>query len=228
MISCPAPKVQKARFSYVYSILTHGLEWVEVDIQSVARDIVARMTGAVFLGSAASRNEEWLNISIQYPIDTFQTAFQLRMFPNFMHPLLARLLPSRYRLQDHRRRAECIIKSLMTEHQKKVEAGVETEETLLGWMIDNAVGNEGDLEEMKCRQLVLTLASIHTTALALSHAFYDLCAHPEYVEPLREEIESVSKVFQGADFVHHGLQRLEKMDSFLVESQRFHPPVLSK
>lgn len=218
----------KARPGCVYSILTHGLEWVEVDIQSVTRSIVARMTGAVFLGSAASRNEEWLNISIQYPMDTFQTAFQLRMFPKFMHPLLARLLPSRYRLQDHRRRAGRIIQALMTEHKRKVKAGIQTEETLLGWMVDNAVGTEGDLEEMKSRQLVLTLASIHTTALALSHAFYDLCAHPEYVEPLREEIERVSKEFQGDDFVHHGLHRLEKMDSFLVESQRFHPPVLSK
>jgi cytochrome P450 len=141
------------------------------------------MTGAVFLGSATSQNKEWLDISIQYPIDTFQTAFQLRMFPNFIHPLLARLLPSRYRLQSHRRRAGRIIELLMKEHQKKVEFGVKTEETLLGWMVDNAIGSEGDLKEMKSRQLVLTLAFIHTTALALSHAFYDLCAHPEYVEP---------------------------------------------
>ncbi|KAF2728639.1 cytochrome P450 monooxygenase [Polyplosphaeria fusca] len=210
-----------------YSLMPRSKEWVEVDIQSVARSIVARMTGAVFLGAATARNEEWLNISIQYPMDTFQTAFQLRMFPNFLHPLLARLLPSRYRLQGHRRRAGRIIQELITEHQRKVEAGEKTEDTLLEWMLDNAVGTEGSLEEMKSRQLVLTLASIHTTALALSHAFYDLCAHPEYVEPLREEIESVTKEFpSNEDFVNHGLQRLEKMDSFLVESQRLHPPVM--
>jgi ent-kaurene oxidase len=204
------------------------LDWTEVDIQEVARSIVARMTGAVFLGAAAAENEEWLRISIQYPVDTFQTSFTLRMFPNFMHPLLARLLPSRYRLKDHRRRAGRIIESLILEHQQKRAAGVEPEDTLLGWMVDNAQGEEGNLEEMKSRQLVLTLASIHTTALTISHAFYDLCAHPEYVEPLREEIERVSREFPGDEFVHNGLPQLEKMDSFLVESQRFHPIVMSK
>lgn len=186
------------------------------------------MTGAVFLGSSTSRNEDWLSLSIQYPIDTFQTAFQLRMFPKFTHPLLARLLPSRYRLKRSRQKAKSIITSLIAEYQEKSQAGFETEDTLLAWMLDNATGAEAEPTEMTSRQLVLTLASIHTTALALSHAFYDLCAHPEYVDSLREEIEEVTRKYQGADFIKHGLQRLVKLESFLVESQRFHPPVLSK
>jgi hypothetical protein len=107
-IWCRAPRVKKVDISYVYSILRHELDWVEVDIQSVARGIVARM-----IGPTAYRNEEWLSLSIQYPLDTFQTAFSLRIFPRSGHTLLARLLPSRYRLQVHRRRAERIMKSLM-------------------------------------------------------------------------------------------------------------------
>ncbi|KAF2012099.1 cytochrome P450 [Aaosphaeria arxii CBS 175.79] len=209
-----------------YDSLPQEKGWVEVDVQAVMRRFVARMTGAVFLGSRTSRNEEWLNLSIQYPLDTFQTAFSLRMFPQFTHPVLARLMPSRYRLQRHRRKATKIVTALMNEHRARAEAGEKSEETILDWMVDNATGAEATPAEMTSRQLILTLASIHTTALALSHALYDLCAHPEVVEPLREEIKEVTSRFEGDDFVTRGLPCLEKLDSFLVESQRFHPPVL--
>lgn len=201
---------------------------MDIDIQAVTRDFVARMTTAVFLGSKAARNKDWLNISIQYPMDIFSIAFLLRMVPTWAHPVVARLLPWRYRVKNNRRKARTMIQSLMETREKNLQAGLEVEHTILGWMTDNAKNTEADYAEMTSRQLVLTLGSIHTTALALSHALYDLCAHPEYVEPLREEIEKVSKQYPGDDFVKFGLHRLEKLDSFLVESQRFHPPVLSK
>lgn len=186
------------------------------------------MTTAVFLGAETARNKDWLKLSIQYPMDIFSIAFLLRMVPAWAHPVVARLLPWGYRVKSHRSKARVMIQSLMEKRQKDLQAGSEVEHTILGWMTDNAKNNEADYVEMTSRQLVLTLGSIHTTALALSHALYDLCAHPEYVEPLREEIERVSKQYTGNDFVKYGLQRLEKLDSFLVESQRFHPPVLSK
>jgi cytochrome P450 len=186
------------------------------------------MTTAVFLGSETARNKDWLKLSIQYPMDIFSIAFLLRMVPTWTHPVIARLLPWGYRVKSHRSKARVMIQSLMERRQKDLQAGSDVEHTILGWMTDNAKNSEADYAEMTSRQLVLTLGSIHTTALALSHALYDLCAHPEYVQPLREEIERVSKQYTADDFVKYGLHRLEKLDSFLVESQRFHPPVLSK
>ena len=161
-------------------------------------------------------------------MDTFQTAFTLRMFPSFMHPILALLLPSRNRLQKHLKEAEEIIEPLIKRHQLKDKTEREEIGTLLDWMLDNAIGTEAEPAEMTSRQLILTLASIHTTALAIAHVLFDLCAHPEYLEPLRQEIGEVSSAHKGVDFLHQGLPKLEKLDSFLAESQRFHPPVLSK
>ncbi|KAF2688532.1 putative cytochrome P450 monooxygenase [Lentithecium fluviatile CBS 122367] len=201
-------------------------DWTVVDIQAIARTVVARMTGAVFLGYPACRTEEWLRTSVQYPLDTFQTAFTMRMFPTFTHPLLALLLPSRYRVRKHMRKAREIIEPLIAEHQAKDKDGANEIDTLLAWMVDHASGTEADPAEMSSRQLILTLASIHTTAMALSHALFDLCAHPDHINPLREEIDEVAKAHNGVDFLHQGLPRLEKLDSFLAESQRFHPPVL--
>lgn len=85
-------------------------------------------------------------------------------------------------------------------------------------------GSRGDEEQAACDDAGFRP---HHRACA-HHAVYDLSAHPEYVEPLCEDIKRVSKEFHDDDFVYHGLHRLEKMGSFLVGSQRFHSPVPSK
>lgn len=57
----------------------------------------------------------------------------------------------------------------------------------------------------------------------LTYAVYDLCLHPEYVQPLREEIEGpkyieFSKTAKG----------LPLLDSFIKESVRLTPTEASK
>lgn len=55
-------------------------------------------------------------------------------------------------------------------------------------MINEADEREGKPEKLAHRELVITLASIHTSTMAAVHTFYDIRAHPNYVQPLREEV----------------------------------------
>lgn len=65
------------------------------------------------------------------------------------------------------------------------------------------------------------------------HALYDLACRPEYVEPLREEINEVLQE-DGYDVNGDGslklkktsMSKLRKLDSFIKESQRLSPPGL--
>ena len=50
---------------------------------------------------------------------------------------------------------------------------------------------------------------------------YDLCAHPEYIEPLRQE---VSEQLEKRD----SMGRMPLLDSFLKESCRLNPSDSSK
>ncbi|KAF2198556.1 cytochrome P450 monooxygenase [Delitschia confertaspora ATCC 74209] len=206
--------------------------WIEVNIQSIVQTMVSRMSGAAFLGYPACRNQEWLKLSVKFSIDIFRTSFTLRMFPRFMHPLLAIVIPSRYRIRQHIREAEKIIAPLILEHREKQTLGAVAKSsspedvTLLTWMLDNATGTEADPTEMANRQLILTLASIHTTSLAVTHTLYDLCAHPEYFDPLREEIRNVFKDLDEKDLLRDCIPQLQKLESFIMESQRFNPPIL--
>ena len=57
------------------------------------------------------------------------------------------------------------------------------------------------------------------------HCLYDLCTHPEYIQPLREEIEAVLAEGNGK-FIKKSITKLWKLDSFIKESQRLSPPGL--
>ena len=81
----------------------------------------------------------------------------------------------------------------------------------------------------------LGFAAIHTTSQATFHAILDMAARPQYIQPLREEID---RVLQEDGYEHDNdghtklkkssMPKLRKLDSFLKESQRFSPPGLSK
>ena len=55
--------------------------------------------------------------------------------------------------------------------------------------------------------------------MAAVHVLYDLCAMPQYVEPLREEAR-LALTENGGLWNMETIQKLHRLDSFLKESQR--------
>ncbi|KAI9148468.1 Cytochrome P450 monooxygenase ATR4 [Paramyrothecium foliicola] len=205
-------------------------EWTEVDIQHAVRMLVARMSAKVFLGSPACRDPEWLSLSLNFSIDVFFSCFTLRIFPPWMHFFIKPFIPARWRVQRQMNGAIKFFRAYMLKRAEDTATrNGSGEEPLYDWMVDHATEDEGSLEQMAARQCILTLASIHTTSMTVSNALFDLIANPEWVPVLREEINNVIKVYgrPGKNLdVKSWLQHLEKMDSFIVESQRLHPAIL--
>ncbi|KAI0860251.1 cytochrome P450 [Xylaria cubensis] len=222
--------VAKAELDYVWGIeVPSPKDWQEWDVQSAIRMLVSRMSASVFVGHPACRNEKWLNLSFDYSIDIMVTSFLMRLFPVWSHPIVARLLPSRRRVAKNLRLAREIIEPLVEKHTEVVRrraAGesVDEEDTILNWMKDNGTKEEVVIDKLATRQLVISFASIHTTTAAITNIIFDLCTHPEWIPVLREEIEGVVKELGSIDSTQIGtkqwLQRLEKLDSFINESQR--------
>jgi cytochrome P450 len=55
---------------------------------------------------------------------------------------------------------------------------------------------------------------------AVTQPLLDLAANPEYLEPLREEVDEVTK---REGWTKSALDQMHKLDSFVKESQRLHP-----
>lgn len=205
-------------------------EWTEVDIQHSMRMLVSRMSAKVFVGEPTCRDPTWLNLTLNFSMDLFLAGFALRMFPPWMHFLVKPLVPARWRVQRQIDIGTKVVREFVSKREEMAKKdGLEAEGTLFEWMVDHAVGNEGSLEEMSARQCILTLASIHTTATTVANALFDIIAHPRWISVLRDEIEDTLKNYGelGQNMpVKSWLQHLEKMDSFILESQRLHPPIL--
>jgi cytochrome P450 len=60
---------------------------------------------------------------------------------------------------------------------------------------------------------------------AITHALFDLASNPEYLKPLREEVEEVTT---REGWTKAGVDQMHKVDSFVKESQRLHPVAIRK
>lgn len=60
---------------------------------------------------------------------------------------------------------------------------------------------------------------------ASTQALFDLASNPEYLKPLREEVEEVT---EREGWTKAGLDQMYKLDSFVKESQRLHPVGIRK
>ncbi|KAH7304696.1 putative cytochrome P450 [Stachybotrys elegans] len=200
-------------------------DWTSVQIYDIVLHIVARLSARVFLGPELCRNREWLDTSIHYTENLFETVIFLRALPTFVHPFVAHMLPSYWRMKANFTTAKRLITPMVLERRSNEAnfASYEKPKDMLQWMMDGAQNDyEKDTATLSHLQLLLSLASIHTTTMACAHSIYDLCAHPEFFEPLREEISSV---LSSSDINQkQTLQKLVKVDSLIKESQRVNPP----
>jgi cytochrome P450 len=154
----------------------------------------------------------------------------MRLLPTWMHPIASYLLPSNWRGWGYIEQAKKLLipeihrrmqlwDSRSEENSKSVD---NTENNLLSWMMECAEGIERSPAHLAHLEIVVSLASIHTSQMNAVHVLYDLAAHPEYVPALREEILSVANSNGGWNKTSYS--QLRRLDSFLKESQRFNPP----
>lgn len=204
-------------------------QWVSVDMHATLARLVSRLSSRIFGGTELSRNEEWLTTSIQYPQVAFVTAFGLRIVPAILRPVFALLLPHYWRTQYHIASAKRIVGDIV---RRRRAAEAEQREAydkpndLIQWMMDAADEKEATPHKLGHLLLFVSNASVFTTSMLISHCIYDLCANPQYIEPLREEIIAV--LSEGGNFHKTMLHKMRKLDSCLKESQRLSPPFLSK
>lgn len=250
ILACLEPKVNLVTdvSARIKTRSNPSAEWREVNIHDVLERIVSEMTTRIFLGEAFTTDENWIKLCCEYPRNMFGTGMLLRLFPSPLKYLVTQMIPSQFsikkQMRDARKVLVPVIEKIKKEGKlasklksdakpgKQAQPGNDDQSvsTLLEWMVTNATSDaEADPKKLASRQLILTLASIHTSVMTVFYALFDLLRYPEYIEPLREEILALVKD-DGEDGLQnlskHDLNLLEKMDSFLAESQRFHPPIM--
>ncbi|KAM0236630.1 hypothetical protein ACHAP5_009316 [Fusarium lateritium] len=207
-------------------ILGQYEDWTPVKVHDRVLRLVATNNARVFQGTAASLDEEWLAASTGYVLACFDCIRALKQWHPWLRPLVYRFIPERAAIKDQWAKGRKRVMASMNERKKK-GGNLEDPPTMLDHLSSGK--NESlvdDVETQLLHQMTLIAVGTVTTFSSTTQAIYDLAAHPEYIPILRQEIESVPGD-QNGDFNKDSVMKMEKLDSFLKESQRLNSPDLT-
>jgi len=199
-------------------IPTSGDEWVTVPVMPTVQRIVSRISCRILVGPSLCRNREYQEIALGSAINIMKTAMAVQLCPGPLKTIVSRIVTN---LPSQIRRTRELIRPLVEERFAKMEQmGGKWDDgpsdVLMGLM-NEAQGPERTLEALTQRMLLVNVASIHTTSFTFMHILYRLMANPEYIDPLRQEVEVV---VAEEGWTKNGIDKMNKIDSFIRESQR--------
>jgi len=202
------------------------IEWHPVDWSSDAMRFVGRMSASVFVGSELSRNPDWQNLTITYTTNAFFAIRSLRSLPGLVRPMIHWFLPECKKVREQVKHARSMLQPIIDKQRlarKSSSAGNQPKyHDTIGWMEETAAGRPFDPE---AAQLGFALSALHTTSNLMKQALYDICLHPELIQPLRDE---VSKAVSENGWSTAGVFQMQLLDSVIKESQRLKPAGLGK
>lgn len=187
----------------------------------VFTQIISRASNRMLGGKSLSRNRDWTDTSINFTTDTWLASQKLKQYPAWLRPIVQHILPEMNRVRRHFTIAQqviCPLVQIRSEIEKKSDIPID----LLQMLWEAADPADKNPNFMAYTALAISFAAIRTSSSVPTHLLYDLCARPEYIQPLREEVQSVLSE-EGNLFTKGAVNKLLKLDSFMKESQRFNP-----
>ncbi|CAI4212182.1 unnamed protein product [Parascedosporium putredinis] len=197
-------------------------DWTPFKFQPFALRAVARMSGRAFVGPSINRQERWMDVSTNYAVHIFLAVVKLQLFPEWLRPFGQFLVSELRALKRDLNMAQELLEPVIQERLRDMEMpGYEkAPDDLIQWILEALPDKEkADIAAQTQLQLLLSAASIHTTNNLLTDCMYDLAAHPEVQEMLREEAYQILEVEKGWSR-KDSMAKLKKMDSFMKEVQR--------
>ncbi|KAF5560549.1 gibberellin cluster-C13-oxidase [Fusarium napiforme] len=207
--------------------------WTSVPLYEMMLRTVALLSGRAFVGLPLCRDEGWLQASIGYTVQCVSIRDQLHTWSPMLRPIIGPFLPSVRSVRKHLRFAAEImaplISQVLQDDEKQHQANTDqTKErgTFISWLLRHLPEELRTPEHVGLDQMLVSFAAIHTTTMALTKVVWELAKRPECVESLRAEIQDVfgPDVCRGAIPINKdALSRLQKLDSFVREAQRWCP-----
>ncbi|KAK8013412.1 hypothetical protein PG991_009005 [Apiospora marii] len=202
-------------------------DWTPVTLFPTLLGISALLIERTWVGLPLSREEPWIKATTSYMTDVAKAAGAIRAWPKSLRPMIAPFLTEVQSLKANRSDVIRMIKPMIQEHFRALEnGGKETSEKpaggeLFSWLTARYKGG-ATAESVARDELMATFSSLYTVTATFSQALFDLASKPDYMDPLREELEQVLSADPNLT-QKTSLLKLKKMDSFIKESQRMNP-----
>lgn len=141
-------------------------------------------------------------------------------------PFVAWRDPGLRSIRKYKKEARDLIRPVLDQRLKNLQdPDFKAPPDLMQLVIDGWKDGKGrTLEQQVHTQIGTGRAALFTTGVTVFHLIYDLATHPEYIEPLREEVIALG----GVPMNRANVAKLVKLDSFIRECQRWSKFMLSE
>nr|ANC28048.1 cytochrome P450 [Polyporus umbellatus] len=191
-------------------------EWVSVHMYPIVQKVMARASNRIFVGLPHCRDPKYLDVTVNFTNDVFISSFIINRFPDFIKPLIGRMLPATTKSKKILRP---ILLPMLKERLAAMDSkkGEDKPRDMLQWLLEEGRSKGTPLDSIVDKVLLVNFGAIHTSTVTFTHALYNLATYTHHIEPLRDEIESIIK---EEGWSTGSLKKMRKLDSFLKESMR--------
>ncbi|CAG7922935.1 unnamed protein product [Penicillium olsonii] len=109
-------------------------EWHPVALKSSLGMIIARVLAKTFVGDPLCNNVRWLQIMVEYTVDSVQASEALRKWPTILRPIMIHALPVCRKLKAEMAEAESLIGSVLDQRRLEKEAALQSGQTPTQYM----------------------------------------------------------------------------------------------
>ncbi|OAL01486.1 cytochrome P450 [Phaeosphaeriaceae sp. SRC1lsM3a] len=189
-------------------------------IYPMMMNTVVLLNARSLFGEDLVKDEKFMTSALGYVEETLLNAEIVKLLPKCIAPRVGGIL-SRC-LSSHK----TFFKSLIPATEQRIEEqrlrrlghAVPERADCIQWILDTAPKQKPwSAERVIYELMAIWFGSVHILSTTIVYVMHDLCLHPEYVEPMRRELEK-----SYGDFERTG-QGLPLLDSFIKESARLTP-----
>ncbi|KAF4816653.1 Cytochrome P450 monooxygenase BOA4 [Colletotrichum siamense] len=203
----------------------HGKDWASINVWSSIIPLITKSNVRGFLGSDAAEDEVFLDVAGTFIINQIVYSIGAKQWPSFLLPIVHKYLPGFPGLaEQYSNGAEVVLRQMKNKKANGLKP-LSDPPSVFDYVNDDGQYLD-DLQLQMNIQMPLCAASIHTTTSTVVQCLYDLASRPEYLPALRQEIQEVTNE-HGDVLTRRVASKLEKMDSFIKEVQRFCSPDLT-
>jgi ent-kaurene oxidase len=175
------------------------IESFSIPLISSVIDLITSSTSRDSVGPSLCRNEEWLRTTTGYTLDVHKASEELLTYPAIVRPVVRHFLSSCRQLKG---RFGVARRLLLPAFEERRSRNGKDYQDMLQWLVGLAQGRDGEPDRLVKRILFLNMAAIYTTATTAANVLLDLCARPEYIGILREEMSSQFEKMAVLNYQH--------------------------
>ncbi|KAL4880371.1 putative cytochrome P450 oxidoreductase [Aspergillus karnatakaensis] len=195
-----------------------------INVSNLVLSVFLHVYQRAYLGLEAARNEDWMALCLGFPKVAFFAALAIAKWPRPLQPVANLFLPEMRRFRRYCKSVDDFLRPL---HQERLQAmkspDFKPPADYIQSYIESAESERANTDLLVEGIGMTNIAGIQSTGRVLLQALLDLAANPQYIEPLREEVGRLTHENNGdVNLSQTQLARLDLMDSFFKESQKFH------